>query len=88
MRVTRAGASSERKSSSSFTQNPWQARAAAQIGQWVPVERDLTQDYRSAFGEPPGRINAVAVATDTDNTESATVSYFSDVVFLSRSTGR
>ena len=61
---------------------------AAQIGQWVQVERDLTRDYRSAFGEPPGRINAIAVATDTDNTESATVSYFSDVVFLSRSTGR
>jgi hypothetical protein len=58
---------------------------AAHVGEWVEVERNLVEDYRNAFGELPDRVNAVALATDTDNTRSEAVSHFSDVVFFAAS---
>lgn len=46
------------------------------LGQWHDVRRNLREDYRRAFGAPPGPVVALAVMTDTDNTgEKATGLY-------------
>lgn len=52
------------------------------LGQWVQIERNVAQDYRSAFGETPPRITGVAVATDTDNTGERALAYYGDAEFL------
>lgn len=41
--------------------------------------RDLLADYRAAFGEEPGKLVAVAVAADSDDTGSALDSELSDL---------
>lgn len=50
-------------------------------GSWVDVQRDITADYRRAFGTAPPRITGVAIAVDTDNTGESTVTWFGDVRF-------
>lgn len=52
------------------------------LRQWRDYQRRLADDYRRAFGEEPGPLIAVAVMTDTDNTNSATRSWYGDVQFL------
>jgi hypothetical protein len=42
----------------------------ARLGQWLAYERDIPADFRAAFGEEPGPLMAVALMTDTDNTQS------------------
>jgi len=51
-------------------------------GRWVDEERDLVEDYRRAFGEDPSRIGAVAIMTDTDNTEEQAVAWYGAIRFL------
>ena len=40
----------------------------AEVGKWQTLRRNLFQDFERAFGERPGRLTAVGVLTDTDNT--------------------
>jgi len=40
------------------------------LGRWREYERDVRADYVRAFGEVPGPLLAIALMTDTDNTES------------------
>ena len=42
----------------------------AQLGRWRDHERDVHADFLKVFGEPPGPLLAVALMTDTDNTQS------------------
>jgi len=41
-----------------------------QLGRWRDHERDVYADFLQAFGEHPGPLVAVALMTDTDNTQS------------------
>lgn len=41
----------------------------APLGQWVEERRNVVADYRAAFGEDPPRVSALAIMTDTDNTD-------------------
>lgn len=42
----------------------------AHLGQWISESRNIAEDYRLAFGtEPPGKIQAVVLFTDNDQTE-------------------
>lgn len=54
---------------------------AARAGSWVEEERNVYEDYRSAFGEDPPAINGVAIMTDTDNTNERAVAYYGDIRF-------
>jgi hypothetical protein len=56
----------------------------AEAGQWRIEERDVLADYRAHFGEPPSRITAVAVLSDTDNTKSEAEAWFADLVLETR----
>lgn len=43
---------------------------AGPLGRWRDHERDVHADFLQVFGEPPGPLVAVALMTDTDNTQS------------------
>ncbi|MFS8981223.1 DUF3047 domain-containing protein [Cupriavidus necator] len=47
--------------------------------EWRCHERDLRADYRKAFGTDPGRVIAVGIMTDTDNTKSKVESWYGDI---------
>lgn len=51
------------------------------LGRWQEVTRNVTEDYRRAFGEEPGRISAVGIMTDTDNTGGNANAYYGDILF-------
>jgi len=50
------------------------------LNRWLDYERDIRADYRKAFGEEPGRLIAVGIMTDTDNTKSSTQAWYGPVV--------
>jgi hypothetical protein len=50
-------------------------------GAWQDFTRNVYEDYKRAFGEEPGRITAIAVMTDTDNTGENTRAWYGDIVF-------
>lgn len=47
--------------------------------EWRCHERDLRADYRAAFGTDPGKILAVGIMTDTDNTKSRAEAWYGDI---------
>jgi hypothetical protein len=51
------------------------------VGSWQDITRNVMEDYRRAFGEEPGRITAIAVMTDTDNTGENAHAWYGDIVF-------
>jgi len=52
----------------------------AHLRQWRNYRRNLFNDFQRAFGEPPGRLIAMALMTDTDNTGGAAEAWYGDVV--------
>jgi hypothetical protein len=48
-------------------------------GRWREHRRNLADDFRLAFGEAPGRLDSIAVMTDTDNTKSRARSWYGPV---------
>ena len=57
---------------------------ADQVGQWVAVERNVSDDYREAFGEPVPRITGIAIATDSDDTGERSLAWYGDIAFANR----
>jgi hypothetical protein len=51
------------------------------VGDWQDVTRNIYEDYRRAFGEEPGRITAIGIMTDTDNTGGNVHAWYGDIVF-------
>jgi len=49
------------------------------LGQWVFEERDIYKDYVRAFGSAPGRVGAIALMTDTDNTLSSAEAFYTQI---------
>jgi Protein of unknown function (DUF3047) len=49
------------------------------IGRWQTYTRNLVEDYRRAFGEEPGRVTAIQLLTDTDNTGGAAEALYGDI---------
>jgi hypothetical protein len=54
---------------------------AGNVGAWQDIARNIYDDFRSAFGEEPGRITSIAVMTDTDNTGESVLAYYGDITF-------
>lgn len=52
---------------------------------WILQERNIYQDYKTAFGEEPGNISGIAIMTDTDNTGESATAYYGDISFHSSS---
>lgn len=51
-------------------------------GAWRFHERVIGDDFRAAYGEAPGRLLAVGVMTDSDNTGSRVRAWYGPVDFL------
>lgn len=49
------------------------------VGQWVNEERNIYEDYKKYFGEEPPKIGAVAVMSDTDDTQEEVTAYYGDI---------
>jgi hypothetical protein len=49
------------------------------IGRWHTYTRNLVEDFRRAFGEEPGRVTAIQLMTDTDNTNSNAEALYGDI---------
>ncbi|MFA5271452.1 MAG: DUF3047 domain-containing protein [Candidatus Omnitrophota bacterium] len=47
--------------------------------EWAYVERNIYNDYRSAFGRSPSIVGAIALMTDTDNTMSTAEALYADI---------
>lgn len=48
-------------------------------GVWVTEERDVLADYRRLFAEEPREIGAIAIMTDTDNTDGEATAWYGDI---------
>ncbi|WP_029043951.1 MULTISPECIES: DUF3047 domain-containing protein [Cupriavidus] len=53
----------------------------AHANEWRCHRRDLSEDYRKAFGADPGKVLAIGIMTDTDNTRSHAESWYGDIAF-------
>lgn len=51
------------------------------VGSWQEVTRNVAEDFRRAFGEAPGKITAIGIMTDTDNTGENVHAYYGDIQF-------
>jgi hypothetical protein len=49
------------------------------LQQWLHYQRDIRADYEKAFGEPPGALIALAIMTDSDNTQSKVRAWYGDI---------
>lgn len=49
------------------------------IGRWHSYTRNLVEDFRRAFGEEPGRVTAVKLMSDTDNTSGNAEALYGDI---------
>lgn len=51
------------------------------LGEWQHLQRDVRADYRRLFDSDPGRVDAVAIMTDTDNTGQRATAWYGDIWF-------
>lgn len=49
------------------------------LNEWVPVTRNIYDDFRLAFGEEPPPVSGVVITTDTDDTGESALAWFGDV---------
>jgi len=54
-----------------------------EAGRWIEERRDVRADFRALFGESVREVDAVAIMTDTDNSDGAAVAYYGDITFTS-----
>ncbi len=50
-------------------------------GEWVAHSRNVREDYRRLFHAEPGRVDAVAIMTDTDNSGQSATAWYGDMWF-------
>ncbi|MBI1921108.1 MAG: DUF3047 domain-containing protein [Geobacter sp.] len=48
-------------------------------GQWVMEERNIYEDYRKLFGEEPPKTGAIAIMSDTDDTQDEVTAWYGDI---------
>ncbi|HEY5973744.1 MAG TPA: DUF3047 domain-containing protein [Geobacteraceae bacterium] len=53
-------------------------------GSWLSEERNVYEDYRQLFGEEPPTVGAVAVMSDTDDTEDEVTAWFGDITLAGK----
>lgn len=51
----------------------------ASLRKWCSYRRNLAADFRLAFGEAPGALQAIALMTDGDNTQSQLATWYGEV---------
>ena len=51
------------------------------VGQWKQEKRNIQKDFEKAFNTRIRYIDAIAIMTDTDNSQSQAVAYYGDIFF-------
>jgi hypothetical protein len=51
----------------------------ANLNKWVQEKRNVCEDYIKAFGSKPGMAGAIAIMTDTDNTQSTAEAQYDEI---------
>ena len=49
------------------------------INKWIKEKRNIYEDYKKAFGREPGKVGAIAIMTDTDNTRSTAEAHYDEL---------
>ncbi len=49
------------------------------INKWVQEKRNIYEDYIKAFNRKPGKVGAIAIMTDTDNTSSTAEAHYDEL---------
>ncbi|MDP2941240.1 MAG: DUF3047 domain-containing protein [Candidatus Omnitrophota bacterium] len=52
---------------------------AKNMGNWVQEERNIYEDYKKLFGAAPGNAGAIAIMTDSDNSQSSAEAQYNDI---------
>lgn len=52
---------------------------SARLQQWLRYDRQITDDFVRAFGEPPQTLQSIAIMTDTDNTRGQTKAWYGPI---------
>ena len=55
-----------------------------QVGQWRTYRRNVREDFKKYFGEDMTQAHAVAIMTDTDNTDQSASAFYGDIFFTSK----
>lgn len=53
-------------------------------GQWVMEKRNILDDIQNLLGIEQTQINAVAIMTDTDNSQQSAIAYYGDIYFSAK----
>lgn len=56
---------------------------ADKTGQWQTEKRNIREDLKQLFGEDFNEINAIAIMSDSDNTQQKATAYYGDIFFSS-----
>ena len=48
---------------------------------WLHEKRNVYEDFKAVFGEEIATVDAVAVMTDTDDSNSTALTYYADIFF-------
>lgn len=48
-------------------------------GRWIAEKRNIREDFIKAFGEPPPKVGAIAIMTDTDDTGETTTAWYGPI---------
>lgn len=56
----------------------------SKAGQWQSEVRNVKQDYVAAFGSPAPDVVGLAIATDTDNTQSTAEAWYQEPRFVAK----
>ncbi|UCD32786.1 MAG: DUF3047 domain-containing protein [Desulfobacterales bacterium] len=54
------------------------------LNHWVLEERNIFNDFVTAFGKKPPMISGVAIMTDSDNTKESAIAFYGDILFKQR----
>ena len=57
---------------------------AAELGRWLTERRDVVADFKKIYGEEPENPEAISIAIDSDDTNSAAESFFGPIAFKRR----
>ena len=49
------------------------------LGKWVFEKRNILEDFKEAFDRKPGKVGAIAIMTDTDNTVSTAEAHYDEI---------
>jgi hypothetical protein len=51
------------------------------LNTWITEERNIYQDYLSAFGRKPPMVNGMVIMTDSDDTKESGITFYGDIEF-------